>query len=64
MSRRNKAIIGLASLTAISVLIYLRYNKKQAKKQQERLERVADEGYEFAQDILYPLKRHPLKRFL
>lgn len=63
MSKNNKALFGLASIAAIGVLVYLRYNRKKVKKEMEKLERVADEGYEFAQDILYPLKRHPLRRF-
>ena len=60
MSRTNK-IIGVASLTAIGVIVFLRY-KKQIKKQQEMLDRVADEGYETAYDVLYPLKGKTLKR--
>ena len=66
MSKNSKAVIGvasLASLAAIGVIIYFSYSKKKVLKQNERLERVAEEGYEFAQDILFPLKRHPLKRF-
>jgi hypothetical protein len=63
MSKNSKALIGMASLAAIGVLMYWRYNRKKVKKEMERLERVAEEGYEFAQDILFPLKRHPLKRF-
>ena len=63
MSKNSKAVIGVASLAAIGVFIYFRYNKKKVIKENERLERVSDEGYEFAQDILFPLKRNPLKRF-
>ena len=61
MSRTNKTIISVASITAIGVIVYLRY-KKQNKKQQQILDRVADEGYETAYDVLYPLKPNVLRR--
>lgn len=59
---KSKVILGAATLAAIGTILYLRYNRKQVKRKQERLERVSEEGYEFAPDILYPPKRHPLKR--
>ena len=64
MSRTSKTIVGVASITAaIGMIVYLRY-KKQIKKQQAILDRVADEGYETAYDVLFPLKTNLLKRFM
>jgi hypothetical protein len=63
MSRTSKTIIGVASITAIGMIVYMRY-KKQIKKQQAKLDRVADEGYETAYDVLFPLKTNLLKRFM
>lgn len=34
------------------------------KKQQQILDQIADEGYETAHDILYPLKRSPIRKIL
>ena len=61
MSRTSKTILGVASITAIGMIVYMRY-KKQMKKQQAILDRVADEGYETAYDVLYPLKPNVLRR--
>ena len=67
MTTKNKTLIGIAglvaSLTTIGVIIYLSW-KKNVKKQQEMLDKVADEGYETAYDVLYPLKKRQARRFL
>jgi len=64
MSKNTKAIVSLATLTALGLVVFYQYNKKKNKKEREMMERVAEEGYEFAHDVLYPLKRNRLKRFL
>lgn len=51
--KESKFTIGLASTIVIGVLAYLLIRRQ--KQQKRRLVRVADEGYETAYDILYPL---------
>ena len=56
MKDRNKIIIGLTSaaiLIGVGALIAGR-KKKQCKN--TRLDKIADEGYETAGDILYPMR--------
>jgi len=62
MSKSTKAIVSVATITALGLVVFYQYNKKKLRKENERLERVAEEGYEFAHDVLYPLKRNPIKR--
>lgn len=54
--KSNRLIIGIATTLAVGVLSYLVIKKTQTQKQQ-RLVRVADEGYETAYDVLYPSRR-------
>ncbi len=66
MSGKNKKLIGLvsiATLTTVGVVFFISW-KKHVKKQKRILEQIADEGYETAHDILYPLKRSPIRRML
>lgn len=64
MTTKNKVLIGVASLTTIGLVIYLSF-KKQARKQQAQIsERVSDEGYETAYDVLYPLKKNRFGKLL
>ena len=55
MKNREKFIIGITSIAALGLVIFLagRNKKNRAFLQ---LERIAEEGYETAADILYPLK--------
>lgn len=62
MTAKNKALLGVASLTTIGVVIYLSYRRLEKKQQRKISEQVSDEGYEFAHDILYPLKKNRIKR--
>jgi hypothetical protein len=48
----SKILAGLAVVTAAGVLLKV-YSKSKTKK---RLNRIADEGYETADDILFPGK--------
>ncbi len=54
MTKRTKVFIGIVSLTAIGIAIYSTRKKRQFKAMVRDI--VADEGYETAQDILFPLK--------
>lgn len=48
----SKLIIGLAAIAAFGLILLLT-NKEKKKK---RLQKVAEEGYETASDILFPNK--------
>jgi hypothetical protein len=49
--KSRKVLIGLGlTLTAIVVIHYIRTRKKTIRKRS----RIADEGYETAEDVLYP----------
>lgn len=63
MTTKNKAIIYVASLTTIGAIIFFSLKKHKDRKKQQILEEVADEGYETAYDVLYPLKKNRIKRF-
>ena len=66
MSKNNKKLIRLlsiASLSTIGVVFFVSW-KQHVKKQKRILEQIADEGYETAHDILYPLKRGSIRRIL
>jgi hypothetical protein len=52
MRHSFKFILGLASIALVGTVIYLASKKQTLKK---RAQEVADEGYETAYDILYPL---------
>ena len=55
MKNSYKILLGVATIAAIGTFIYIAQNhKNQASKR--RSQQVADEGYEFAYDVLYPLK--------
>ncbi|HEX8357999.1 MAG TPA: hypothetical protein VF610_11325 [Segetibacter sp.] len=52
---RYKVIIGVASIAVIGLVVFLAGKNKESKTF-EKLNRIADEGYETAGDILFPLK--------
>jgi hypothetical protein len=61
MSNTNKIITGIVALGVIGMVIFL--NKKGVRKQnEEESALVADEGYETAYDILFPIKKSKLRR--
>lgn len=62
MTNRNKAIIGVTAIAAISIGVIVLLSKKNRIKKEKILEDVADEGYETALDILYPLKSRKMSR--
>jgi len=66
MTRKNKTLISIssvASLATLGVIFFIGW-RKHMKKQQQILDQIADEGYETAHDILYPLKRSPIRKIL
>ncbi len=58
--KRNTLTIGIASVITMGVIAYFLIKNS---VREERLTRVADEGYETAYDILYPLKPFKLKKY-
>ncbi|CAN5749299.1 hypothetical protein BH10BAC3_BH10BAC3_42590 [soil metagenome] len=64
MTRKNITLISIASvasLTTLGVVFFIGW-RKHMKKQQRILDRIADEGYETAHDILYPLKKSSIRK--
>lgn len=61
MTNRNKLILGVTAVGAIGVIFLL--TRKQKVKKEKMLNDIADEGYETAGDILYPLKSKKYKGF-
>ena len=56
MKNRDKILIGATTTLAVAGLVMLIVGKtKKTYRRKERLNRIAEEGYEFAADILYPL---------
>ena len=53
MKISKKTLLGLATITAVAVVVVYLNNKQ---KNRAKLKHIADEGYEFANDILYPNK--------
>lgn len=53
MKNRQILVLGITSIAAISLVVLLAVRTKRHKIM-ERLDRIAEEGYEFAEDILYP----------
>lgn len=49
-------MIGVAALAAVGVAIYMMTRDKRKERAKKRLDRVADEGYETAHDVLFPNK--------
>ena len=55
MLNRYKVVIGVASIAVIGLVVFLA-SKSKENRMFEKLNRIADEGYETAGDILFPLK--------
>ncbi len=52
MKKSEKILITVASFAVLGFIIYVAQKKKKEKK----LDSIADEGYETAEDVLYPLR--------
>lgn len=59
MKNSYRILLGVASLAAVGVIIILAQRGKN-ETMRKRTQEVADEGYELAYDVLYPLRN---KRF-
>ena len=57
-------MISAASIAVFSLVLLVAGKKqKSTYRRKERLDRIAEEGYEFAADILYPIQNKSDKRF-
>lgn len=63
MRKGDALLIGFTSILALGLTIYL-VGKTKRDRMIERLDKIAEEGYETAGDILYPLKSSWSKRLL
>lgn len=63
MRKGDALLIGITSILALGLAIYL-VGKTKRDRMIERLDKIAEEGYETAGDILYPLKGSWSKRLL
>lgn len=61
MRNGSKITIGITLITALGIVIYFARKKRQDRIF-TRLDMIAEEGYETAGDILFPLKRKKLKK--
>ncbi len=50
MKKTLRILVGLTAVAVVGIVIY----RKRSKNTVEMLERVADEGYETAHDVMYP----------
>lgn len=62
MRNREKLLIGITALLAVGLAVFIA-GKSKKDRMLERLDKIAEEGYETAADILYPLKNPSLKKF-
>lgn len=62
MKNRQILIIGITSVLAVGLAIYIAGKNKKGQMMY-RLDRIAEEGYETAADILFPLKNPWTKRY-
>ena len=53
MKNRQIIILGITTIAAIGLVVLLAGRTKKHRIM-ERLDKIAEEGYEFAEDILYP----------
>lgn len=53
MKNRQIILLGVTSIVTIGLVVILAGRSKKHRLM-ERLDKIAEEGYEFAEDILYP----------
>ena len=58
MKHLNKLKIVIASFATLGIICFLVHKSKTEKK----LDKIAQEGYETAEDILYPLRSQKYRR--
>jgi hypothetical protein len=62
MRNSYKILIGVASLAIIGAIIFVTKREK-SETMRRRAQEVSDEGYEFAYDVLYPLRGGRVRNF-
>ncbi len=63
MSKKKQILtIGISTAFAIGAAALLLALEKRRQKVEKQRQQIADEGYETAQDILYPLNRQQFRR--
>lgn len=62
MKKDQKLIIGITAVLAVGLALYIA-GKTKKDRMFERLDKIAEEGYETAGDILFPLRKPLIKRF-
>jgi hypothetical protein len=60
MLNKYKYVTGIASIAVVGLVVFLALKSKESRTFQ-KLDRIADEGYETAGDILFPLKTPRLR---
>jgi hypothetical protein len=63
MKDSYKILIGITSLAAAFGIVLYYTGKNKKHKNFERLEMIADEGYETAADILFPLREKTFRKY-
>jgi hypothetical protein len=61
MKHRQILIIGITSIALVGLVVLLA-GKVKRHRILERLDKIADEGYELAEDILYPASKPLYKK--
>jgi hypothetical protein len=61
INTRQTLLFGASSIAAVALVVYLAGKRKRSNRNR-RLNRIADEGYETAQDILYPISTKRMRK--
>lgn len=62
MKNRQILVIGITSVLAIGLAIYIT-GKTKKDRMLQRLDKIAEEGYETAADVLFPIRSPWIRRF-
>lgn len=62
MRNKEVVLIGITALLAVGLAVFIA-GKTKKDRMLQRLDKIAEEGYETAADILYPLKNPWIKRY-
>ncbi len=62
MRNKEKLLIGITAVLAVGLAVFIA-GKSKKDRMLERLDKIAEEGYETAADILYPLKNPVIKKY-
>ena len=61
MKNRQILILGITSVLAIGLAVYIA-GKTKKDRMLQRLDKIAEEGYETAADVLFPIKSPWIRR--